>query len=695
MTLSIDSQESSNVGHNSVSSPLTWTFDNAAGNLLIVGVTINTTAATSGPTISAVTYNGVAMTLVPSSSISSSYGTTAYNVVALYRLLNPATGSNTVSVSFAAGTGSPSYLDCIAGAISFSGAGTPGNAHTADDVTGSSGTATVSVTGTTSGSDVVSLVSTGTGVSSATSPTTLSWLLNVSVTDAGDDAAFGQQTTSGGTITPAYVLSGSDVWTISAIEVFAASGSESISGANTIQGWSHSSALVAGHPVSAADTLADFTSTSVIISHHSITASDTYPDFISIGRVASLSAQGNSLLPANICGEWWWTFNPPTIAAILAQAPQINYLSLTVIGSGGGGGTVQDSGYSNVYGSLAAFQADIAAWKASGRAVVGMVGGGGDSTVIATSTDVANFMAAIVPIITSLGVQGIDFDIENGNPSGGAAGTSSDPTQVAACITQLKAHFGSSFIIQISPRPYELRQVGGGNGFWREVIAATGISNIDLIAPQDYALNGNSLAAQQSYMNADMADWIGGLTGMTIPANKIIIGGFDPNEGESIATNVQTYTYYKGVYPTLRGAIFWNDYNDSLLSPPWQFATQMSAAEPSNANIAANATYPDFISIGTIKHTINLSGVDTWPDFTSSGTFTQIAALSGVDIWPDFTAVSALVTGHKIGAANTWQDFVSSGTFTQTAFLNAADTCPISLEPVPLLQGEKLTASVR
>src|SRR5262249_49882167 len=146
------------------------------------------------------------------------------------------------------------------------------------------------------------------------------------------------------------------------------------------------------------------------------------------------------------------------------------------------------------YGSVSAMASDIAAWKASGREIVGVVGGGGDSTVINNAADAAQFMAAAVPIIKQRGLQGIDFDLEN----------TPDAASVASIITQLKAEFGSNFIVALSPRPFELRP----GGVYRQVIQDAGIKNIDLVQPQDYALAGNSLAAQQSYMNSDMSDWI-------------------------------------------------------------------------------------------------------------------------------------------------------------------------------------------
>lgn len=240
---------------------------------------------------------------------------------------------------------------------------------------------------------------------------------------------------------------------------------------------------------------------------------------------------------------------------MIAQAPNVNYLSLAgALANGGGSGSVvfgqSISGYTD-----AQVIADIAAWKASGRVVVGMVGGGNDSTVIAKPTNAIQFVDAAIPIIDKYGLQGIDFDLEN----------TPDAPSVASIITRLKARYGANFIIALSPRPFELR----AGGVYRAIIREAGIDNIDLIQPQDYALLGNSLAQQRRYMDGDLAEWTANL----FPASKMLVGSFDPAEGESISTSVQTYLYYKRIYPTLRGAIFWQTSADAQAN--WQFAREI------------------------------------------------------------------------------------------------------------------------
>jgi Glycosyl hydrolases family 18 len=306
--------------------------------------------------------------------------------------------------------------------------------------------------------------------------------------------------------------------------------------------------------------------TAIIISFRDSNAGTKYIDDVYCGTGSGPTptptptpTPGQGGLPAAIVGEWWWAWDPPTIGTIMSEAPKINFLSLAGTGVGGGGTGTVHTGFSVPGYSQSQMIADIDAWKASGRCVIGMVGGGGDTTVINNSTNVTQFMNSIIPIIDTYHLQGIDFDFEN----------TPNAASIASCITQLKAHYGSSFIIAISPRPYELRS----GGVYRSVIQQAGIANIDLVQPQTYALLGDSLAAQRSYMDADLSDWFG--SGL-IPASKLSIGSYFPGgEGltESAQTCKDTYTYYKGVYPTLRGATNWETRDDRLNG--WQFATQL------------------------------------------------------------------------------------------------------------------------
>lgn len=211
MAVAINSQEAGGLARRSPTSPLNWSFTNTAGTLLLVGVSAT---AISGPTVN-VTYNGVAMTPVSGTPVVMS----AVSSIYLYGLVNPALGANTVSVSV--GGSFQANADILGAAISLIGQSSPalGTAATALDTSGTTATATVSLS-TTAGSEIISWVASGSGVSSANSPTTLSALLNNSQNTAADCVALGDQG-AGGTVTAAYTVL-LDQWAIIAVEVFGA-----------------------------------------------------------------------------------------------------------------------------------------------------------------------------------------------------------------------------------------------------------------------------------------------------------------------------------------------------------------------------------------------------------------------------------------------------------------------------------------
>lgn len=223
-SLVIASQEAAGTAHHSTTSPLSWSFTNS-GTLLIVTVDVNTTGGT--PTVSGVTYNGVSMTQATNTPIK--WNTNAAAIYVFF-LDGAAQGSNTVSVTWAQGGGTTP--DAIGAAISFSGenrAAPVGSAVTGSCSSACGATASASVTGTIAGDYVVSAAGTGTLMSGANAPTTMSASLNNSGNDAGDNMGMGQQFTAGGSITAGYSIT-ADQWGLAAVEIFACPGRLSMSG---------------------------------------------------------------------------------------------------------------------------------------------------------------------------------------------------------------------------------------------------------------------------------------------------------------------------------------------------------------------------------------------------------------------------------------------------------------------------------
>ena len=213
MALAIDSQETSSTAHRATSSPLTWSFTNTAGNLLVVGVVATGTGTSA---ITGVTYNGVSMTGGPTIS----WETNA-SVVQLFYLATPATGAHTVSVS---GTGTS--LALLAGAISFSGADTStpfGSSATAkNDTTFTNHAQAGNITGA-SGNYVFGVGGYGSG-QAATADQTESFHLVGTNNTGGDNILGGYALSSGSAINFGFTWSSSDFMGVAAVEVKAASG---------------------------------------------------------------------------------------------------------------------------------------------------------------------------------------------------------------------------------------------------------------------------------------------------------------------------------------------------------------------------------------------------------------------------------------------------------------------------------------
>jgi hypothetical protein len=227
MALAVNSEMASSAGFNSAGSPFTYSFNNAAGTLLVVGVLVTGTSG-SAAAISAVTYGGTAMTAVSGASVTWDSGGVSANLLKFYYLLSPLTGSNTVSITW---TDPPAPVDAISGAISFTGndSVTPirSTAFTNTALTGT--TASVVVTGTTTGNIVVDISGCGASAGFSGRTNTLSWAKNVSGSTGGDNAESTRAAGTGGSVTMSHTVSASDSWGVVAIEVQAGgSGAPSI-----------------------------------------------------------------------------------------------------------------------------------------------------------------------------------------------------------------------------------------------------------------------------------------------------------------------------------------------------------------------------------------------------------------------------------------------------------------------------------
>ena len=153
-----------------------------------------------------------------------------------------------------------------------------------------------------------------------------------------------------------------------------------------------------------------------------------------------------------------------------------------------------------------------------------------------------------------------------GNGSGGSA-TFSPAFQSVA--TQLKAHYGSQFIVSIVPRPYE--------SFYYETAVMMG-SACDLVQLQFY---DNASTQNTTWLRQWIRDKVNEIVNSYgIPASKIVIGciTYYPEYGagsNTVATYRDAFLEMEGVYPDLRGVFIWESSLDKLKN--WDFASTMGA----------------------------------------------------------------------------------------------------------------------
>jgi hypothetical protein len=209
MALAVNSTGSNTGPSGGESATGSFSFTNTAGTVLFIAV-----SGFRNRTISTLTYNGVSLTSV----VRSATGGASYTE--WFRLLSPATGSNTVAWTLS-GTDGPTF-----GLISFTGNDTT----TPVGTTGSSQNVTNSITTTISTVGTGSIVIDASYVNAANTRTvgagqTQAW--NVNDAQYGTEGSVGsyESAPSAGSVTMSWGLSTSVQWTQAVLEVRAAAAS--------------------------------------------------------------------------------------------------------------------------------------------------------------------------------------------------------------------------------------------------------------------------------------------------------------------------------------------------------------------------------------------------------------------------------------------------------------------------------------
>ena len=183
-------------------SSFSWSHTCSGSNrILLLGITWYD----SGDTVSAVTYNSVAMTAVPSSTV-----TNGQYTAILYYLLAPTTGSNTVAVTF-----SGSVFDFGGGAISFTGVDQSTPLGTANTASGTSTTPSVNISSATDEIVLDTLIITHSGSLTVDGSQTQRW----NSTGGGYTKYAGSTEAGASTTTMSWSNSTSQAWGITGVSI--------------------------------------------------------------------------------------------------------------------------------------------------------------------------------------------------------------------------------------------------------------------------------------------------------------------------------------------------------------------------------------------------------------------------------------------------------------------------------------------
>jgi len=221
MALVVNSEMPSNVGEgvdappSSSPGPWTFSFDNVAGTVLYVFIGIGALGTEVAITFTGCTYNGVAMTEIATMTTNGANG----GRIVCYRLLSPATGSNTVSVSYSGTISGNTRI--WGGAISFTGNHATPEAQAAATATGIGTQTSVSLNAVAAGNITICGAGAGSGMAGNAISQTLSWEKDIN-TDTALNNGKSTRSAASGTVTHTMNQDVSDSWATIIVEVAAA-----------------------------------------------------------------------------------------------------------------------------------------------------------------------------------------------------------------------------------------------------------------------------------------------------------------------------------------------------------------------------------------------------------------------------------------------------------------------------------------
>lgn len=197
--------------------------------------------------------------------------------------------------------------------------------------------------------------------------------------------------------------------------------------------------------------------------------------------------------------------------------------------------------------SVADAAADVRSFKTRGVSTLMGIGGAGTSVSLTNSTQANQMFASIQAIVSTYGISGVDVDIE---PSGSGW----NETALKQLCSQLKATYGTGFIIGLTPGLY-----GSYTDKWLSAARRLG-NDYDYMAPMLYDFP----EAGDSRLNGVALSKVAAMLAGGVPLNKQILGFMlrpDPSYVNSSPAPVTlaAWNAVKAQYPGIRGALIWED----------------------------------------------------------------------------------------------------------------------------------------
>jgi chitinase len=244
---------------------------------------------------------------------------------------------------------------------------------------------------------------------------------------------------------------------------------------------------------------------------------------------------------------------------------------------------------------LTSAASDIAATEAQGRKVLLSLGGATSPNItLLNSTDVSNFVSSVEGLVSQYGFQGIDLDFENSSVTVNAGDSLTNPTTpdimyLAQALSQIKSHFGSSFIITYVPETADIDAYAAYSGEWGGYLALIGATRSILTYVDTQCYDSGSMnAANGQVVSEGTADFMvamselllhgytisGGQTFAALSPSQVAFGNL--YNGTAASTAVSAYKYlttgasdggsYKllgGPYPNMAGVMVWDINGDA------------------------------------------------------------------------------------------------------------------------------------